>query len=210
VRRVLDVGCGNGKLAQLVRDRVEHYVGMDHDLARCREATKRGAVVQCADIHQAWPYRDRSVEAVTCLDVLEHVLDPRHLLREAARVLTPGGVLVLITPNLRYYAWVWDLCCGRVPQTSFDPDGYEGGHLHNFTYAHVRTLLHEAGFPTVTEWDMCDWMPPWPWWHRVLQRAWWVRAWPVLLRGLLGLLGRRLQREWMSSSIIVRAQRAVA
>ena len=121
-------------------------VGVDGAVSACREARTKGFNVQCADLNACHlPYRDGIFDAVSCLDVIEHVLDPRHLLRELARVLRPQGILVLTTPNIRAYWHILTLIHGRFPRTSDDPEGYDGGHLHYFTFADAHHLLKEAG-----------------------------------------------------------------
>ena len=53
-----------------------------------------------ADLRSPLPFADQSVDAVMCLNVLEHVRDGAHVIRECARVLREGGVLVLCVPFL--------------------------------------------------------------------------------------------------------------
>jgi SAM-dependent methyltransferase len=129
--------------------------------------------------------------------VLEHVLDPRHVLRETARILQPHGVLILVTPNIRYLPCLWTLACGQFPRTSGDPAGYDGGHLHYFTYRDVRELVQHAGFGHVEEFNFADWNTRLTQWHGRGRR--------FLTYRLTTLLGRRLQREFFSSSVVIRA-----
>jgi methionine biosynthesis protein MetW len=191
--RLLDVGCGDGALALLVGERARRRVGVDGALAALAKAAAQGVRVQCADLDAAHlPYRDAAFDAVTCLDVLEHVLDPPHLLRELARVLRPGGVLVLTTPNIRYYGFLLTLLGGRFPRTSGDSEGYDGGHLHYFTFADVRLLLGETGrFADVEELGL----------YRFTRLTGWGR----LKEGVKALLGDRLKREFFSGAVVIRA-----
>jgi methionine biosynthesis protein MetW len=191
--RLLDVGCGDGALRLLVGDKVRRHVGVDGALAALGKAAAQGVSVQRADLDAAHlPYRDAAFDVVTCLDVLEHVLDPRHLLRELARVLRPGGVLVLTTPNIRYYGFLLTLLGGRFPRTSGDPEGYDGGHLHYFTFADVRLLLGETGrFADVEELGL----------YRFTRLTGWGR----LKEGVKALLGDRLKREFFSGAVVIRA-----
>lgn len=193
--RLLDVGCGDGALFLMLDGRVRLAVGVDGRLATGRQASARGVRVQCADFDAPrLPYKDDVFDATACLDVLEHVRDPRHLLQELARVLKPGGVLVLTTPNIRYYGSILSLIRGRFPRTSGDPEGYDGGHLHYFTFGDVRALLEETGsFARIEEFGLYLWTALSPW----------GRA----KEGIKAVLGDRLKREFFSGAVVVRAWR---
>jgi SAM-dependent methyltransferase len=103
----LDAGCGDGRhLAALARsgDWPRRVIGTDIS-ARILE-TARVAVhplepelVQ-ANI-EALPFEDGAFDLVLCTQVIEHLLDPAAGVRELARVLRPGGTLVLTTDNRR-------------------------------------------------------------------------------------------------------------
>ncbi len=193
--RLLDVGCGDGSLIVPLQGKVRLMLGLDMDLSACREASAKGLRVQCADLNtRHLPYRDGVLDAVTCLDVIEHVLDPRHLLRELARVLRPHGVLVVTTPNTRAYWHISTLIRGRFPHTSSDPEGYDGGHLHYFTFADVCHLLQEAGFDAIEEFGLYQWTS--------------LTAWGRIKEHIKALLGDRLKREFFSGGIVVRARRS--
>ena len=192
--QLLDVGCGDGSLNLLLQGEVGLVVGTDSVLSACREASAKGFKVQCADLNGCHlPYRDGVFDAVTCLDVIEHVLDPRHLLRELARVLRPYGVLVVTTPNTRAYRHILTLIRGRFPRTSGDPEGYDGGHLHYFTFSDVCHLLREAGFDAIEEFGLYRWTS--------------LTAWGRIKERIKALLGDRLKREFFSGGIVVRARR---
>jgi SAM-dependent methyltransferase len=183
--RVLDLGCGDGALTYLLEAKGHTVVGVDR--------VTTGIDFNAPQL----PFADQEFPVVICLDVLEHVLDPRHLLRETARILRPHGVLILVTPNIRYLPHLWTLACGQFPCTSGDPTGYDGGHLHYFTYRDVRELMRHAGFRHVEEFNFADWNARLTQWHG------WGRG--FLTHRLTTLLGRRLQREFFSSSVVMRA-----
>lgn len=54
------------------------------------------------DIH-ALPFKDNTIDAILCISVLEHVLDPRQAIKEMYRVLKPGGYCFVYVPFLFYY-----------------------------------------------------------------------------------------------------------
>ena len=143
---LLDAGCGDGTLAALVAGAFAPLHGVELTLSAARRASARGVAVALADLDRGrLPYADGRFDLVTCLDVIEHVLDPAHLLAEIARVLRPGGHCLISTPNISYWRHLRRLVLeGRFPRTSNDVEGYDGGHLHYFTYRDVEALLRDA------------------------------------------------------------------
>lgn len=98
-RKVLDAGCGTGRLLELL-GHPPHHQGVDlspEALAFCRERGLQN--VQKADI-AALPFADKTFDAVICASVLYHrwVPDVDQALSELCRVLKPGGVLILNLP----------------------------------------------------------------------------------------------------------------
>ncbi len=103
--RILDIGTGIGLLPLLLsEDGAKQIVGIDISpemlelaeylrLSRGGEAAAR-VTFRLAPAH-ALPFRDESFDAVTCRLVLNHVRRPERIVREIARVLRPGGVLIL-------------------------------------------------------------------------------------------------------------------
>jgi SAM-dependent methyltransferase len=98
-RRALDAGCGTGALARELRRRVPHCVGLDRDapvLARARAlgGGAEGVDLVLGDLRRP-PFRPGSFDLVAAVAVLHHV-DARTGLRCLARLVRPGGVLVVV------------------------------------------------------------------------------------------------------------------
>jgi SAM-dependent methyltransferase len=98
--RVLDAGCGSGRLL----DELTQYgevSGLDMNPDSVQIARERGH----EDVHQgaveALPWPDDTFDLVTCLDVVEHTADDRVTLRELRRVAKPGGRLLITVPALQ-------------------------------------------------------------------------------------------------------------
>ncbi|MGH2916542.1 MAG: class I SAM-dependent methyltransferase [Solirubrobacteraceae bacterium] len=100
--RVLDLGCGTGSSVDRfrARDPEVQWVGLDvPDSPEARERTRTDAPFETFD-GLSIPFAPGSFELVYCKQVLEHVRDPRPLLRDAYRVLAPRGHLAGSTSQL--------------------------------------------------------------------------------------------------------------
>ena len=97
--RLVDVGCGEGQFLRRASRRFEAH-GVDisvEGVELARSATGLDTIQVASAVEL--PFPDEFTSVVTCLDVLEHLEHPEVALREFARVLRPGGALVISTPN---------------------------------------------------------------------------------------------------------------
>jgi SAM-dependent methyltransferase len=100
--RILDLGCGTGGVLTHL-GALGDACGIDPSPEAAQYCHRRGLQMALGSGLEL-PYRDQSFDAVLALDVIEHVQDDIGLLREARRVLRPGGIAVLTVPAL---PWLW-------------------------------------------------------------------------------------------------------
>lgn len=99
-RKVLDVACGVSTLSKTFSDDI---YGMDINPKSAKIAKKNGIKFQRADIEKKWNYPDNYFDIVIASHIIEHIVNPDHLILEAKRVLKNGGLFIVATPNLA--AW---------------------------------------------------------------------------------------------------------
>lgn len=101
--RILDAGCGSGRnLVELLR--YGSATGIELASASLEKARARGAgEVVAGSLEEPLPFADASFDLAVALDVLEHLRDDTLAWRELARVVSPGGRLVVTVPQ---YAWL--------------------------------------------------------------------------------------------------------
>lgn len=94
--RVVDVGCGRCTFFAALAEAPAGYVGVDGVAYPGRPA---GADLLVADLDKSIPLRDGCGDVVVSIETIEHLENPRAFLRELARIVRPGGTLVVTTPN---------------------------------------------------------------------------------------------------------------
>jgi SAM-dependent methyltransferase len=122
--KVLDCGAGSGHLyRETLRPAgvdAERYHGLEWHAETVAQAG--GLDVRHGDLNEALPFATDSFRCVIGLSVLEHLLKPCGFLRECHRVLEPGGVLVILTPNISTYFTAALILAGRMPSSGPAPD----------------------------------------------------------------------------------------
>jgi 2-polyprenyl-3-methyl-5-hydroxy-6-metoxy-1,4-benzoquinol methylase len=151
----LDVGSGNGELIdQVMRTFPVQISACDY---RDDLMTVAGVKVDVADLNRdPLPYPDATFDAITCTEVIEHLEDFRAALREISRVLKPGGVFVVSTPNvlnlrsrLRYLFFGFFNLYGPL-RLGDDRQHSTYGHINPVAYFYLAHALHAAGFTDIS------------------------------------------------------------
>jgi SAM-dependent methyltransferase len=134
---VLDIGCGKMKHKDLIirGKKVKNYKGLDLDEGKFVYKSK-------ADIY--WdgltiPLEDNSIDSAILFEVIEHCPDPNVVIKEALRILKPGGVILFSTPSIYHFHGM--------------PHDY-----HRPSPSNLKLLFTNAGFSDVTiqsggKWD---------------------------------------------------------
>lgn len=121
-------------------------------------------------------------DLVLCCEVIEHMSrDPMHLLAEVNRVLKPGGLLVLTTPNVTSFSGLSALLHGYMPYlyASYCRSGSLDRHHIEYSPHEVMALLRSAGFEVRTLTTHDSWSSPDP---RVVELVE-ANGYPTWLRG---------------------------
>ena len=94
-----------------------------------------------------FPYPDHTFDVVLNCEILEHLtLDPTHYLCECHRILTPGGHLLITTPNVLTFQNLWRLATNRNIFDLYSGYGVYGRHNREYTPSELVSLLESCGF----------------------------------------------------------------
>lgn len=186
----LDIGCGTGALCRKASNKFTSIQGCDISDEAMSIATQNGISCQKVDLNESnLPYAANSFDAVTALDVIEHLIDPPTFLKSVHQIMKPGGQLILSTPNFRKLKNLLTLAAqGRFPKTSGDPEGWDGGHLAYFTRKDLSGLLIRSGFTpsqTLGIYSLDQ--------HQTLKKI------------VISLLGKHLSAEFIAGGILIEA-----
>lgn len=145
--RLLDVGCSYGEFLGVARERGFEVEGVEMSPDTAALARAKGIPVFAGSLADA-RFPDASFEIVHAGDVIEHLTDVQDFVAEVRRVLRPGGVLVVATPNHDAFFPRATLALYRllgIPWSHATPPL----HLHQFSTRSLTRLLAEHGLVVV-------------------------------------------------------------
>lgn len=139
-QRLLDIGCGNGDFLINARDAGWSVTGIDTDPKAIAVATRRGLEASVGSV-DLFVSESACFDAITLSHVLEHLHEPKRFLQAVHRLLKPGGVVFVDTPNIesrgaRHWGRNW-----RGLETP--------RHLLLFSQAGLLDMLRAAGFENI-------------------------------------------------------------
>ena len=135
--KMLDIGCSIGATLSAAVELGWQPTGVDVSQRAVDACTERGLdchLVEGLEI----PFGDNTFDLVTNWHVLEHVADVKETLTEWQRVLKPGGVMILETPDARYLK-------ARMLGTSYKKF-WPSEHLYAFNRKNLESILDKTGF----------------------------------------------------------------
>lgn len=153
-----DVGCGTGVFSiDFKRDIKCELVGVDGSQYAVDRAKKLGfdETFLVEDFcHGTLPLEDENFDFVLCKDVLEHLLDPKHLVEEIARITMPEGYCLFHVPNhFTLRGRISLLFNGDIDTFGYFPNSetWNYPHIRFFTHSSLKSLCEESGLIYVSD-----------------------------------------------------------
>lgn len=158
--RLLDVPAGEGALAS-------RLVALGFDVRCCDLYTEifrlPGVEIRRGDLSKELPYGEAEFDYITCVEGIEHIENPQQAVREFARMLRPGGQLIVSTPNIlnieERLKWLFygytshfkPLSREHLENLRRDYGGMEevALHVNAVSYSELRYTLEKYGFEVV-------------------------------------------------------------
>ncbi|MEZ4415113.1 MAG: class I SAM-dependent methyltransferase [Gemmatimonadota bacterium] len=138
--RLLDVGCSIGRLPRIARERGYDVLGLELGERAARHARDVYGLPVREELLEACAFDPGSFDVVTLIETLEHVPDPRAMLVEIHRILSPGGAFLVGVPNVASLGVL--VLQGRART-------FNRNHLVYFDARTLARLLEEVGFEVV-------------------------------------------------------------
>ena len=158
LKKILDVGCGTGRLVKYFNDKGYMASGCDINseaIKFARKINKENSILKATATKL--PFKDNSFDLVTSISVIEHLSEKqaKKFLSEVRRVLRDGGLIFLVTPN---YSTPIRLVQGKRWFAHSDPT-----HIHYYTPNSLSKLLVDYEFKNIKMTFKTTYNPPYEW-----------------------------------------------
>jgi 2-polyprenyl-3-methyl-5-hydroxy-6-metoxy-1,4-benzoquinol methylase len=147
--RIVDLGCGEGAVGRKLAGLYGEYVGCD--VVRYPGFPESDSIrFQPANLnHPPYPVEPASADAVVSVETIEHLENPRALVREMTRIARPGGWLVVTTPNQLSIASKASLVWRNQFQAFVEAPGLYPAHITALVEDDLRRIARECGLTSI-------------------------------------------------------------
>jgi 2-polyprenyl-3-methyl-5-hydroxy-6-metoxy-1,4-benzoquinol methylase len=203
----LDAGTGNGAFAMYAASRGNDVTAVSNFPASLAKGERRAQAIgldrirfRLIDLRELDRFADElgPFDQAFCLEVIEHIVDDRKLLRDLASVIRPGGRLLITTPYLHHVPYHDEVVS----------DVEDGGHVRaGYTHEELERLLGEAGFRVISRTSLNGVVSQtlnnlFQWANGIHPHLGWAITLPLrLLRPLDGPLTRLSRRPYLSIAV---------
>lgn len=155
--KILDSGCGDGSVTSELAKKFD-TTGVDISDENLKKARTRGFRTVKQDLGKKMPVKDNSFDTVISNQVIEHIYDTDFYLEDIYRVLKPGGILLITTPNAVSLSDRLRAVMGKLPIAAEISTRYRlgdknppAGHIRLYTFEQLRRQLQRTRFKIIEE-----------------------------------------------------------
>ncbi|MBM4276286.1 MAG: class I SAM-dependent methyltransferase [Deltaproteobacteria bacterium] len=151
---ILDAPSGQGALSEDIEALgFKLFLG---DIQRENILYRNGRCIQF-DLNKSFPFKDGTFDYVVCVEGIEHIENPHHLIKEFARLVRRDGYLVITTPNVMtiksrlkflFYGYLdfFEYYDPLLPEERNKTEVYYQQHINPIFYAEMKLILEKCGF----------------------------------------------------------------
>lgn len=159
--KVLDLGCGNGRLYQILEEKQVDYTGTDQSTELLKIAQQKNPQLKFIEAEMtSLPFADNEFDIIYCIAVFHHLPDEESRVKalgEMKRVLRSGGLAVVVNWSLVDSDWVWNkVKQGKykyldnndfiIPWRDGEGDILGERFYHGFTIEELKNLFEKVNF----------------------------------------------------------------
>ena len=150
-KKILDVGCGSGRLGAELKKKGAFVVGSDISPVAVGEAGKNLDEVFLVEPGHVLPsgVGHGQFDMIILAEVLEHIFEPTVMLAEASKFLKPDGYIIITTPNFMTWTNRFKFLLGKF---AYQREGmFDFGHIRWFTHKYLKEVLENSELKIVSE-----------------------------------------------------------
>lgn len=147
-KRVLEIGCATGYISERLKAQGCYVVGVEIDKNAAKIAKEICDKVIEGDIETIELPPDK-FDVITCIDVLEHLKNPKAVLEKVTYNLKENGIIIISVPNIANWKIRLNLLLGNFNYT--ETGILDETHLRFFTYKTIKELIDSSGLKVIYE-----------------------------------------------------------
>jgi len=151
--RVLDIGCGDGELGEVIKKNKNGIVyGIEISEAAAETAKKKIDKVFLCDLiseNVSEELKKTKFDYIIITEVLEHLLEPEKLLEKIKVLMDSETELIVSVPNILFWKNRFKIFFGKFDYT--DTGLMDCGHIHFFSWKSLQKIFHDCGYEIIKE-----------------------------------------------------------